>query len=573
MVVDAIHSSPTRDPAAIARKRASFLKKWTTRPAQLTKDEEELHSSLPKHRRLILRGKRILVLKEMLAELQYPDLSVADDILNGFDLVGTAGAEGVLPADFQPATLTVQDLEEQANKSNKAIMNSCKSSGSPLVDAELWQKTLEEEDKGWLQSLERVPLDGGRVSRRFAVVQSEKVRPIDNYSESQINSAVTITNKCTVDGVDTKPAKTCEFMKALRSRSKCSTLVGRSFDLKSAYRQLAVSDSDLKWARLAVYCPEEKATKCFQQYSLPFGAKSSVVALLRCARMLQWICLKLDLVTSCYFDDFICLSTPALSRSSELTFETLLDLLGWKFDETGEKSSAMGASISALGVIVDLEKSSEGVLTSHSAASLKGRLGFAEGQLFGRATRRLINELGQHALRPPKNNKLSESTKRALEMVADQVLTSAPRIADSDTGEVYYIFTDASFESETKSGGIGGVLINGNATVEQWFGDLVTKDFCKSFMAEEQKQAIGELESFAVLVALHLWGKILARKHVVIFLDNEGCRYLILKGYASNKNLQSIVHNIAKQEDFLTFADHLIRQATDTLKNWVQWRW
>ena len=362
MVVDAIHSSPTRDPAAIARKRASFLKKWTTRPAQLTKDEEELHSSLPKHRRLILRGKRILVLKEMLAELQYPDLSVADDILNGFDLVGTAGAEGVLPADFQPATLTVQDLEEQANKSNKAIMNSCKSSGSPLVDAELWQKTLEEEDKGWLQSLERVPLDGGRVSRRFAVVQSEKVRPIDNYSESQINSAVTITNKCTVDGVDTKPAKTCEFMKALRSRSKCSTLVGRSFDLKSAYRQLAVSDSDLKWARLAVYCPEEKATKCFQQYSLPFGAKSSVVALLRCARMLQWICLKLDLVTSCYFDDFICLSTPALSRSSELTFETLLDLLGWKFDETGEKSSAMGASISALGVIVDLEKSSEGVV-------------------------------------------------------------------------------------------------------------------------------------------------------------------------------------------------------------------
>ena len=190
----------------------------------------------------------------------------------------------------------------------------------------------------------------------------------------------------------------------------------------------------------------------------------------------------------------------------------------------------------------------EGELTSHGAASLKGRLGFAEGQLFGRATRRLINELGQHALRPPKNNKLSESTKGALEMVADQVLTSAPRIADSDTSEVYYIFTDASFESETKSGGIGGVLINGSATVEQWFGDLVTKDFCKSFMAEEQKQAIGELESFAVLVALHLWGRILARKHVVIFLDNEGCRYLILKGYASNKNLQSIVHNIAKQE-------------------------
>ena len=97
-------------------------------------------------------------------------------------------------------------------------------------------------------------------------------------------------------------------------------------------------------------------------------------------------------------------------------------------------------------------------------------------------------------------------------MVADQVLTAAPRMADSDTSEVYYIFTDASFNSETKSGGIRGVLVNGNATVEQWFGDSVTKDFCESFMAEEQKQAIGKLESFAVLVALHLWGRMLACK-------------------------------------------------------------
>ena len=136
-----------------------------------------------------MRGKRTLLLKEMLAELQYPDLTIADDILNGFDLVGASGAEGVLPADFQPATLTVQDVEEQANKSNKAIMNSCKSSGSPLVDAELWQKTLEEEDKGWLQSLDCVPTDGGRVSRRFAVVQSEKVSPRSTVLSASPTSA------------------------------------------------------------------------------------------------------------------------------------------------------------------------------------------------------------------------------------------------------------------------------------------------------------------------------------------------------------------------------------------------
>ena len=41
--------------------------------------------------------------------------------------------------------------------------------------------------------------DGGCASRRFAVVQSEKVRPIDNYNESPINNAVTIVICSTVD--------------------------------------------------------------------------------------------------------------------------------------------------------------------------------------------------------------------------------------------------------------------------------------------------------------------------------------------------------------------------------------
>ena len=67
-------------------------------------------------------------------------------------------------------------------------------------------------------------------------------------------------------------------------------------------------------------------------------------------------------------------------------------------------------------------------------------------------------------------------------------------------------------------------------------------------MDEDQEQAIGELEAFAVLVAFHLWRQKLAKKHVVVFLDNEGCRFLVLKGYASNQNLQDSVFAIANIE-------------------------
>ena len=109
-----------------------------------------------------------------------------DEMTEGFELVGKAGGGHLLPAD---------DLEDQAPRSNSAILHSTKSSGHPLVDVELWRKTLEETGKGW----PKIPDNGGWTSRRFAAVQSERVSPIDNYNESQINNAVTIVTCSTVD--------------------------------------------------------------------------------------------------------------------------------------------------------------------------------------------------------------------------------------------------------------------------------------------------------------------------------------------------------------------------------------
>lgn len=68
-------------------------------------------------------------------------------------------------------------------------------------------------------------------------------------------------------------------------------------------------------------------------------------------------------------------------------------------------------------------------------------------------------------------------------------------------------------------------------------------------MAEEQEQAIGELEAFAALIALHLWGALLGSRHLVRFLDNEGSRLLILKGCSSNATLTKIAHEISLLEE------------------------
>ena len=578
LMMKAIEDNVNKSAEEIIMARASWLKKWIQRAKDLDVEEKGLHSAMPPHRRKILEGKRILLLKEIIRDMQYPDPEIADLIANGFDLIGTCGGGNVLPQDFQPATLTAQDLELHSESSNKAIIFSTKSSGDESVNQELWKKTQEEVEKCWLKKLHSLPQDGRRVSRRFAVVQSDKVRPIDNYSESQVNDAATIVSKCTVDGTDCIAGMVATYMRKAQDAGKSPRLLGRSFDLKSAYRQLAVADSSLKWARLAVFCPDDRQTHCFQQFSLPFGAKASVVAFLRCARLIQWLGLQLSLMVTCYFDDYVCVSSPQLSKNSEMTFETILELLGWKYDKSGDKADSMTSEVSALGVQLDLSRTGNGVLlvsntekrkddlcrlmgetlargtlTSSEAASLRGRLGFAEGQLFGRAIRKLINVLGSHVLQPQAKKNLPEATKIALERVAERISGAAPRMVDTQTNEVYFMFTDACFDSETKSGGIGGVLIGPTGSVVSWFSSVVDRHLCNSFMDENQEQAIGELEAFAVYVGLKLWSKTLSSKHVVCFVDNEGARYLILRGYSGNKTLDRIVHGVSLIEE-----DHCI---------------
>ena len=142
--------------------------------------------------------------------------------------------------------------------------------------------------------------------------------------------------------------------------------------------------------------------------------------------MIQFLAHRLLIVTTCYFDDYVVFSKESLSKNTELTFATLLDILGWKFDKSGDKAGTMSTAISPLGVefclgeakagIISVQNTAKrkkelasqisealaaGKLSASAAASLKGRLGFAEGQLFGRSTRKLVNELGRHSLAPP----------------------------------------------------------------------------------------------------------------------------------------------------------------------------
>ena len=82
-------------------------------------------------------------------------------------------------------------------------------------------------------------------------------------------------------------------------------LSGRTYDLKHAYKQYGISESDRKVLRLAVKNPETKGVSLFGVNSLPFGASGSVGGFLRISMAVWYLGLVLfKLIWTAFFDDY-----------------------------------------------------------------------------------------------------------------------------------------------------------------------------------------------------------------------------------------------------------------------------
>ena len=229
----------------------------------------------------------------------------------------------------------------------------------------------------------------------------------------------------------------------------------------------------------------------------------------------------------------------------------LFDLLGWSYDRDRPKSGSMSESISLLGVVLNLSQSGEGKVLIENTASrkeeleeeiskflaagkinqpetskLKGRMTFAEGQLFGRVCRALFNALGRHLHEHPPGGLLDDDCRASMTLFLEYIRKGRPRAIDAQSKTTFFLFTDAHFETSTFTGGIGAVLVNNQGKVVQWFSHMLDKDNCCKMAASDKEQIITELEAVGVLAAIHQWKSWLCNKHMVCFLDNDRRRQL-----------------------------------------------
>ena len=92
------------------------------------------------------------------------------------------------------------------------------------------------------------------------------------------------------------------------------------------------------------------------------------------------------------------------------------------------------------------------------------------------------------------------------------------------------VFTDACYEAEHPSWpcGLGGVLFAGGKV--KYFSLAVDLEMRRLFGEGVKKQIIFEVETLAALLAADLWQTEFGNKRVVLFVDNEGTKFSLLKG-------------------------------------------
>jgi hypothetical protein len=157
--------------------RASALKFWLRRSPELRTVETEIHAKLDSGVEEVVRGKR--------------DLGVVDEFCSGATLTGPTCPTGLWPKQFTPATLTEDELQQQATVQRRHLTYSQVVFFGEEIARSVWKQTLDEVAKGELEgplALDDIPLNVP-LSKRFGVEQGGKVRCVDDFSASGVNAA------------------------------------------------------------------------------------------------------------------------------------------------------------------------------------------------------------------------------------------------------------------------------------------------------------------------------------------------------------------------------------------------
>ena len=269
-------------------------------------------------------NKRIKLPQRIAEPLSWPDRSLFDEMAAGFMLTGYMRNTGVCSPDAKPATVT----EDFGWELNICVRRFGTRLSLQTYSQELWDLTMEEasRNKMWLEGpLTKESLDSsfsGEWSpcRRFAVWQG-KHRPVDDFSECRVNACFGCFEKVTLKALD-ELVWTCALVFRVAQTKGCVRLelgsgevlegpsrkvwhdssrvrpLTKTYELRSAYKQLAIHPSERRKTVLLLKCSSARRVSGFVCNTLPFGGSASVMHFNRVGLLLQRILWELLVVAS-----------------------------------------------------------------------------------------------------------------------------------------------------------------------------------------------------------------------------------------------------------------------------------
>lgn len=127
-----------------------------------------------------------------------------------------------------------------------------------------------------------------------------------------------------------------------------------------------------------------------------------------------------------------------------------------------------------------------------------------------------------------RSHRLSPEDRATLTFLRNRVLTAPPILIQPCQLDTWFVFTDGACDSQSGTGGVGGVLMAPNGKLIHHFSSRVPEKVMKLLLSKSENP-IYELELAPVLIAIKLWSSFFRNSQVVMYLDNDAARSGFIK--------------------------------------------
>ena len=509
---------------------------------------------------------------------QIEDRAVPILCRTGMPIVGEALESPFFEPFDAPSSISIRDLVASAPKRRedtlRRVTSMARAGGKPMAEA-IWKKTLKEVSEGSM----RGPLTAAEVERAhgkhynvvpaFGLQQGmdesgqPKYRRIDDHSASLNNMAAGRKQRIEMAMVDYLIVMIKELSRACPEPLHIGTE-----DMKGAYRQIPLPDSQVSIAITAVCDPSDFRPKLFELFAQPFGAAHAVPNFYRVSEWIaRLITRSLKLLLDHFFDDYFFICRARESENCAFALKEAFRILGFTLDS--QKSQVPCDVAQVLGVVINTQTLSDqrkliiepkptrranlviiidkilqdNFLAPSLAASLVGKFGFLCSTLYGKVGRCCTAALRGRQYATGNDCTLNRQLRISLQLMRLFTLNSAPReYVVNRTEPPLLLYTDASDlpEQGPNRATLGAVLIDQSQSLAFHYTYWVVSEQVLDMWSPRQTY-MGQLEILAGPLALSTWPEILSERQVIHFVDNNAAASGLVKGYSPTQDSSPLV--------------------------------